>query len=603
MLPFVCSGLFRNRLAGTLACLISVSCTGSPSSSPPSVVVPASASGRTDNDYPRAPAVATRKSEPPRHVTARFVEVAHESGIDVSFFADAVPGRFFLPEIMGGGAAWLDFDGDGRLDLYVRDGCRLEAPDATPPDRVSRLFRNLGPDGFHDVTDGSTSAFRGYGQGCAVGDFDVDGFPDLYLTNFGRHALLHNNGDGTFTDVTVAAGIRAENWGSSAAWFDADADGALDLFVANYVDVTQLNNRICDFDGKPVYCDPGKYKAVPDLLYLNRSDGTFVEAAEELGFHDDDGNGLAVVIADLDDDLRAEVFVANDMTPNHLYSRSGTFDVAGRPRRMYANVAGAAGCAVSDMGTFEAGMGIACADFDGDGRLDLFLTHYYHAKNTLYHNRGQLIFDDDSRRSRVAAMSFESLGFGTWAFDYDRDGDPDLFVANGHVLGPGYLPAAMRPQLLLNTHGIFSDISMDAGAYFQDQYLGRGVAAADYDDDGDVDLVVTHLDRPLALLRNDTRTGRRFLGLQLESPSRIPPVGGRVIVTCGSLRQILPIMSGGSYLSASDTRLLAGLGEESGPASVEIHWPSGRIDRFDDLESDRYWRVVEGQRPRPIQSE
>jgi hypothetical protein len=255
---------------------------------------------------------------------------------------------------------------------------------------------------------------------------------------------------------------------------------------------------------------------------------------------------------------------------------------------------------VSDTGMNEAGMGIACADFDGDGLPDIFLTHYYHMKNTLYHNRGGLIFDDESRRSRIAAASFESLGFGNAAFDYDRDGSPDLLIANGHVLGPEQSPNEMRPQLLRNTHGVFADISDSAGGYFNEYCLGRSVAAADFDDDGDLDFVITHLDRPLALLANQTETKRRFIGFQLETVARIPPVGGRIVVVCGALRQVLPIIAGGSYLAAPDTRILAGLGDESGPVNIEIHWPSGRIDQVDDLEPNRYWRIMEGRQPQSV---
>jgi hypothetical protein len=555
---------------------------------------------QVDSSLPISRPLASASKIPVAHVAPRFIEVARERGIDFTFFTDAVPDRYFLPEIMGGGAGWLDFDGDGRLDLYVREGCRLEAPDETPPDRVSRLFRNMGHGEFHDVTSASDSGFQGYGQGCAVGDFDADGFPDLFIANFGTNALFQNNGDGTFADVTTVSGVGAGQWASSAAWFDADADGLLDLYVANYMDVTFENSKVCEYDKKPGYCGPGSYKPLPDVVYRNRGDGTFVDATEEWGFSETEGNGLAVVAADFDNDLRPEVYVANDMTPNHLFTQSSTFDAEGVPRKRYANVAHSAGCALSDAGMNEAGMGIACADFDGDGLPDLFLTHYYHMKNTLYHNRGGLIFDDDSRRTRIAATSFESLGFGTWAFDYDRDGDPDLFVANGHVLGSNHTPNEMRPQLLLNTRGVFSDISDEAGEYFQGFWLGRGVAAADFDDDGDLDLVVTHLDRRLALLSNETTTGNGFIGLELLTVSRIPPVGGRVVVTCGSLRQVMTIMAGGSYLCASDSRILAGIGDASDPVQVELYWPSGRVDTFNDLEPNRYWRIVEGRQPRPL---
>lgn len=539
--------------------------------------------------------------QPAPHPVPRFVDVARLSGIDFEFMTDAVRDRFFLPEVMGGGAAWVDYDGDGRLDLYVRDGCRLKDPASTPAEHVSRLFRNLGNGGFGDVSRESVAALLAYGQGCAAGDLDADGFPDLYLVNYGPNALLRNNGDGTFANVTTSAGVGDDRWGSSAIWFDADGDMLLDLYLVNYLNVTAANTKVCDYNGEKGYCGPGHYEAVPDVLYRNLGNGTFADATEELGFHETNGKGLAVVAVDLDDDLRPEVYVANDMTPNHLFTRSVNFDVEGQLRAMYANVAHSAGCALSGAGMNEAGMGIACADFDSDGQPDLLVTHYYHTKNTLYHNLGKLMFDDDSRRTRIAAMSFESLGFGIWAFDYDRDGDPDLFISNGHVLGPYHSPNEMRPQLLLNTRGMFSDLSDEAGEYFLGRWLGRGVAAADYDDDGDIDLVVTHLDRPLALLRNDTETpGCRFIGLQLETESRIPPVGGRVVVTCGSLRQVLPVMAGGSYLSTSDTRLLAGLGNESGPVQVEIHWPSGRVDRFDDLQTGGYWRLREGHPPRPM---
>ncbi len=332
----------------------------------------------------------------------------------------------------------------------------------------------------------------------------------------------------------------------------------------------------------------------------NCDDGTFVEAADELGFHDPDGKGLAVVAVDFDEDLRAEIYVANDMTPKHLFTRSGVHSGDRTSRRLYENVSLAAGCAVSDSGINEAGMGIACADFDGDGLPDIFLTHYFHMKNTLYHNRGGLVFDDDSRRSRIAATSFESLGFGNAAFDYDRDGQPDLLIANGHVLGPEQSPNEMRPQLLRNTRGVFSDISDSAGGYFSEFCLGRSVATADFDDDGDLDFAITHLDRPVALLANQTETKRRFVGLQLETVSRIPPVGGRVVVVCGALRQVLPVLAGGSYLAASDTRILAGLGDETDAVQVEIHWPSGRVDRIDDLAADRYWRILEGRPPQAM---
>jgi hypothetical protein len=535
-------------------------------------------------------------SPPPPDVVPQLSDVASESGIDFHYYNDAVPNRFFLPEIMGGGAAWLDYDLDGRLDLYLTNGCRLKDPDPHQTEYLNRLFRNIGGGRFTDSTGGAAAHQPGYGQGCAAGDFDVDGFPDVYLTNYGPNALFRNNGDGTFSDVTETSGTGDPLWGSSALWFDANSDDQLDLFVANYMDVTWNNARVCVYKGNLGYCGPGEYKGQPDRLYLSRGDGTFVESAEPLGFGAGDGKGLAVSAVDLDEDLRPEVYVANDMEPNFLFTRrpSSTQSEEG----LYRNVALEAGCAVADNGHNEASMGIACADFDADGLFDLFLTHFYGTKNTLYRNLGGLMFDDDSYRSRAAATGFDTLGFGIVPLDYDRDGSADLFIANGHVLGPNYGINELRPQLLRNDgRGVFWEISELAGSYFRGKYLGRGAAAADYDNDGDIDLAVTHLDRPLALLRNDTATRRHFLGLSLTCPNRIPPVGGRVVVTGGGMRQVVPIAAGGSYLCSSDVRIVVGLGEFSGPPEVEVHWPSGRVDLFRDLAVDRYWNLLEGGPP------
>lgn len=528
-----------------------------------------------------------------------FTDVAQEAGLNFQFENHAVRDRFFLPEVMGGGIAWIDFDGDGRLDLYAVNGCTLE-PTVAPSGSGHRLFRNVDGGRFVDVTDESTSRVVAYGQGVAVGDYDGDGFPDLFLSNYGSSVLLHNNGDGTLQDATTASGAMIDGWGSSAVWFDADDDGYLDLYVTKYMDVTFENHKVCQIAEVNGYCGPGSFSAVPDVFFKNLGDGTFRDDTLELGFVDDGGKGLVVVAADFDDDRRTEIYVGNDMTPNQLFTRSMTLDDPSRPRRMYENVAMTSGCAVSNDGLNEASMGISVADFDGDGRPDIFLAHYYHMKNTLYLNRGGLIFDDESRRTKVAAISFESLGFGTVPLDFDRDGDPDLFIANGHVLGPDSSPNAMRPQFLRNNSGLFEDVSRSSGAYFQEYMLGRGVAAADIDDDGDVDICISHLDRPLALLRNDTETRHQFIGLKLDTPARIPPAGGRVTVSRGDFRESCTIVSGGSYLSSSDTRLVFGLPRGEGPVDIEIAWPSGRTDRFERLAPDRYWRVMEGNSPHSI---
>ena len=355
---------------------------------------------------------------------------------------------------------------------------------------------------------------------------------------------------------------------------------------------------MCVYGDRKGYCGPGRYDGVPDLVYLNQRDGTFRDAAAELGFNKSAGKGLAVVASDFNDDRKPEIYVANDMTANFLYTRCS--DRVTEPAAVcYEDVAGQSGCAVSGDGMNQASMGISCADFDGDGKIDIYLTDYYQMKNTLYHNLGEMLFEDDSLRTGVATSSLSYLGFGTWPLDYDSDGDADLFVANGHVLGSAIEPNAMTPQLLQNDgKGIFTDVSIRGGEYFQDRWLGRGVAAADFDDDGDTDLTVTHLDRPVALLMNQTKKkNERFIGLSLQGINRIPPICARVTVKASQGRQTQVFSAGGSYLSTSDSRLLFPLSDAAETAEVEIHWPSGRIDQFGPMPTNRYWTVIEGRGP------
>jgi len=554
--------------------------------------------GSNSNRLDRLFDVLTSKHAATRSgIRPRFRDAASDLGVRFRRFNDFVPNRYFLPEVMGGGVAWFDFDRDGYLDLYATDGCRLWDPDPTQAQHVNRLFRNRGSKRFDDATVPSLSGDNRYGQGCAVGDFDADGFPDLYVTNFGRNTLLVNNGDGTFEDVTSAAGVGDESWGTSAVWFDANSDGLADLFLVNYLPVTRSNHRVCKYGGVEGYCGPGQWKlGVDDVLYLNLGDGRFQTAAKAKRIETRHAKGLAVAVCDFDSDGRPEIYVANDMAPNFLLTRLSP--AAGR--RLYRNVAEAAGCALSGDGRNEASMGIACADFDGDRLVDIFLTHYYQHKNTLYRNLGSLRFEDDSRRSRIAAASFQSLGFGTVAFDYDHDEDEDLFIANGHVLGPKHSPNEMNPQLLENDgKGIFNDVSKFTGGYFLQPVLGRGAAGGDYDNDGRVDLAVSHLDQPLSILHNETRSPHHFIGLELQSSDRIHPAGGRVHVIAGGRRRVIPIIGGGSYLSSGDARIVVGLGRHRGSLRVEVIWRPGRKDTFEKLTTGRYWLLREGKAALP----
>jgi hypothetical protein len=590
--------------AATLPAMLAISvmlagCAGEQTSEP---VGREHESSRADSDgpptqHPREPSQTSLQDR--SSVRPQFTDVAARSGLSFTYFNDAVPGRFFLPEVMGGGVGWLDFDNDGWLDLLLTNGCAWPDVERTPAEVVSRLFRNRGDGTFEDVSRLAEVARRQFGQGVAVADFNADGFADVYLTNYGPNRLLVNQGDGTFADVTEWSGTGDPSWSTGAAWFDADLDGDEDLYVVNYLELPFEQHRVCHYDGIAGYCGPGSFPAAPDRLYCNQGDGRFVESSVALGMVGENGKGMSVAVLDLDGDLRPEVYVANDMTANFLFARSGTAELNGVRAAIYRDVAVDGGCAVSGAGQVEASMGIAVGDFDGDGNVDLYLTHFYAQKNTLYRNLGRLQFHDDSFRSRVAATSMLFNGFGTVALDVDRDEALDVFIANGHVLGPNLPPYEMTPQLLRNDgRGRFEDISATAGDVFAEPTLGRGVAAADFDNDGDLDLAVANLHHPLALLRNDTETHRHFLGIDLRTRDRTLPVGARVIVTANGRKQVRPFVSGGSYLAASDTRLLFGLRDAAQIEQVEVFWPSGRVDVFTQLAVDRYWRILEGDEPR-----
>ncbi len=536
--------------------------------------------------------VGTKNAETPPQQMPVFQNIASSCGLDFSRFNDAVPGRFFLPEVMGGGVAWFDFDQDGLLDLYAVNGCFLWETEPADSVHTNKLYRNTGR-GFQEVCQPSLSTDVRYGHGCATGDFNSDGFQDLYITNFGRNTLLCGNGDGTFSDVTSDAGVGCEDWSTSSVWLDTNQDDLLDLYVVNYLDVTRENHKPCDYSGIAGYCGPGSWKAVSDVLYLNSGDGQFTAAetiAEDL--NPANSKGLAVAVADFDVDTVAEIYVANDMAPNFLLQRRSDQNTTVVP--LYRDVAVRAGCAVSNEGENEASMGIACSDFDGDGLVDLFLTDFYESKNTIYRNLGSLFFEDASRQTRIAATSYDKLGFGTIAIDANLDGADDLFIANGHVLGPNVQPYEMTQQLLLNDgQGSFRDVSDSVGEYFQNPCLGRGVAGGDFDNDGRVDIAVNHLDLPLALLQNQTPEINHFIGIELLPGNRCHPSGGRVIITSNDRRRVIPIVGGGSYLSANDPRLIIGLAEKKGPLDIEVYWSPDNVSIYKNLAVDRYWVLSE----------
>lgn len=537
----------------------------------------------------------------------RLLDTASAAGIRFTYYPDAAPGRFFLPEDMGGGAGWLDFDGDGWLDLFLTNGCRLPC---NPSDRdyVQKLFRQIAPGQFVEVAEPAGAALNLYGQGCIVGDTDNDGFADIVLTAFGNVTLLTNNGDGTFTADVQNAWLDDPGWSTSAALGDLNRDGSLDLYIAHYAIVSLDDIPVCMYDterGKTRgHCGPVNYVPEPHALFLNREDGSF----EKFEFSDDaeskqPGRGLGVVIADLDGDDWPEVYVANDMSANYLFHNLGN-DPGESPH--LEEVAMRAGAALSGEGKPEAGMGVACADFDADHDLDLFITHYYLEKNTYFENTGNLSFLDRSSYTGLAAPSLPYLGFGTVPIDYDLDGWLDLFVANGHVLGKQIKPYAMRSQIFRNTgKARFVEVTSRAGPYFFDERVSRGAAAADYDNDGDEDIVAVHLDdRPVSLLRNDTTRAGRALGLELIG-TRSPRsgIGAQVFVRAGEQTWMRMIVGGGSYLSASDLRILVGVIASASSASVEVHWPSGHIETWPELKPGLHWRLIEGTAGQPARGQ
>ncbi|MGE3817967.1 MAG: FG-GAP-like repeat-containing protein [Isosphaeraceae bacterium] len=525
---------------------------------------------------------------------AHFRDVAERAGLRFQFDQDRSPDRQ-LPETMSGGVGLIDFDRDGWLDVYCVQGGPL-VPGQGRTSTGDRLFRNKGNGTFEDVSErsGIAAMARGYGHGLAVGDLDGDGWPDLFITRFGSYALYRNRGDGTFEDVTEASGLSGERgWPTSAALADLDDDGDLDLYVCQYLRWDRANPTRCHDPetGEPTYCEPRAFEAEPDRLFRNDG-GRFVDVTEAAGIVDRDGRGLGVVAADLDGDGLLDLFVANDTTANLAFFNQGglTFREGGLEAGLAANASSG----------FLAGMGVAAGDLDGDGRPDLAVTNFYDESTTFYRNLGGGFFADRGAAIGLALPSRYLLGFGVSFLDYDDDGRLDLVTANGHVNDSRPLyPYAMPMQLLAgDAQGRLRDVTALAGPPLTTPRLGRGLAVGDLDNDGKVDLLVVSQGEPLAYLHNET-SGGRSLTLQLEgTASGRDAVGARVVVTAGGRTQTAWRFGGGSYLSASDPRIRFGLGEAREIDSVEVTWPSGRVDRVPGLKPGAGYSLREGQ-PQP----
>jgi enediyne biosynthesis protein E4 len=542
-----------------------------------------------------------------------FEDVATEAGLTFQHF-NGMTGRRYFAEMMGAGGALFDFDGDGDLDIYLVQG-RLLDPDASmtdalirpqhdPPD-VDRLYRNDSPrdlDGrvtalrFTDITQAAGLApGQGYGMGVTAGDFDGDGWTDLYVTAMGANRLLRNSGTGRLIDVTESAGVDDRRWSVSAAFTDIDRDGDLDLFVGNYVDFRIDNNRDCrSSTGMGTYCSPLMYRPAGDSLFINLGDGRFEDRSEAAGVSQPRGGALGVLPADLDGDDWPDLYVANDGTPNIMW--------VNRHDGSFSDEALLAGTALDRDGAPEASMGIDAGDFDNDGDLDLFMTHLTGQTNTLYVNDGDGWFADRTARLGLGDPSFSYTGFGAAWLDYDNDGLLDLLTVNGEVVVPpdrrtdDPLPLQQTDQLFRNSGGRFEERTQSAGASLANSGVSRGLAIGDIDDDGDVDILISDNGGPVRLLVNRVGQDAHWLGLDLRDDHGGVALGARVRLlldqdALGSLRYV---HVAGSYASSSDPRIVYGLADDGEPVDVRVDWPDGNSELFEDLEADRYHRLRQG---------
>ena len=522
----------------------------------------------------------------------RFTDVADEVGIDYVHHNGAA-GRKYLPEAMGAGVGAFDYDADGDLDFYFVNGAPL--PDSRRgSDPSNALYRNDPSDDgrwhFAEVPSAGGADDGGYGMGCCLGDYDSDGDLDLYVTNHGPNRLFLNDGDGRFTDVTDAAAVDDASWGSGCAFADYNRDGLVDLYVVNYLDNAVVNAPSCERDGKPYYCHPRHYPAQADILYYNLGHGRFHDRSRQAGIYNDtSGKGLGIAAYDFDLDGDIDIYIANDTTPNFLYRNDDG---------VFTDIGELTGTAYNDNARAEAGMGVAVGDPDLDGDFDLFVTNFELETNTFYLNEAPGFFLDATYAVGLGEPSLRYLAFGTLFFDYDNDGDEDLFVANGHILTDlklhdGTTGAEQPDQLFDNDgRGRFVDVSASSGAYFSRRMTSRGVASGDFDLDGDLDLVVTHSAAAPSVLRNDGLTGANWL-LVTPRGTNGPHdnTGVHLRVVTGGASQVRQISAGTSYLSEGERAAWFGLGHHTSVDTLEIRWPGGHRRLFTDVPANQRLEV------------
>jgi enediyne biosynthesis protein E4 len=500
-----------------------------------------------------------------------------------------------LPETVGAGCAFLDYDNDGWMDIYLVNSGRCDFYEPVQPLR-NALYHNNRDGTFTDVTQKAGVPGDAYGMGIAVGDYDGDGFPDLYVTQYPHSILYHNNGDGTFTDVTTKAGLAAPGWATSAVWFDYDNDGRLDLFVCHFVDYSKDKLKFCgdQLTGERFYCIPSIYDPMPCWLFRNNGDGTFTDVSKASGISRPLAKAWGVVAADINNRGRMDLYVTNDTVPNFLFANRGKGE--------FEEIGLLAGVGLNAFGKPRSGMGVDAADYDQDGWIDLFEANVDHEMYSLYHNDRNETFSDVANPTGIGAATRLMSGWGLKFFDYDNDGDLDLLLCNGHpddavdrrVEGVKFL----EPMLLFrNTGKGFENVSGASGPIFSKPLSGRGLALGDFDNDGSLDVLVAQNNKAPILLRNNIGRQNHWLGIRLVgTKANIDAIGAKITYQSGDLKRHQFKVGGGSYLSSHDPRMILGLGKRTKIDWVEIQWPqpSGKTERFTELPIDRYITVVEG---------
>jgi hypothetical protein len=544
----------------------------------------------------RAANILTDAPGIPPQSTSLFEEIPPAlSGISWKHVNGRSP-EYYLPETTGAGCAFLDYDNDGWMDIYLVNSGKCDFFDPNPP-LSNALYRNNRDGTFTDVTQKAGVAAGGYGMGVAVGDYNADGFPDLYITQYGKSILYRNNGDGTFTDVTEKAGVDAPGWSSSAVWFDYDNDGKLDLFVCRFVEFDKSKNKFCGNERprERFYCIPRVYPPSRSWLFHNNGDGTFTDVSMDSGIGKVLGKAWGVVATDVNNDGWMDLFVANDTVANFLFlnKKNGKFSEAGLE----------SGVAFSQDGRERSGMGVDSADFDQDGWQDLFVTNVDQEMYSIYRNNHDLTFEDKAGATGLGKTTRLMSGWGLKFFDYNNDGNVDLFIANGHpddqIESHSSHVTYKEPLLLFHNNGkTLENFSAAAGSVFTKSFAARGLAVGDFTNNGALDvLIAVNNDAPV-LLKNVGAAGNHWLGVKLVGKKCNPDaIGAKLTWTAGTLKRSRLKTGGGSYLSYHDPREILGIGSNARIEKLEIRWPlpSGRVETFTDLTIDRYITIVEGE--------